>query len=223
MQFFVNQAPVFQPSGIKMPTSVQLLEEQCLFSCSLTAIEMYAGPIVKDAVDRICQLYEVPIRRGINHGLSAVVDVRVHRLFPGQFPGIPGWHCDFVPRGAYSGQPNFALVHPDAFHVALLLSDQQAGVSNTQFVESAIRPQIFDQEAVYANLHHEVDRIGPALVTANDGQFVWFNQKSIHRAMPAHRRGTRLFLRFSMVEKPVIANGRPKQMQVYQLSEAQGW
>lgn len=25
-------------------------------------------------------------------------DVKVHMLFPGQYPCIPNWHCDFVPR-----------------------------------------------------------------------------------------------------------------------------
>lgn len=25
-------------------------------------------------------------------------DVKVHMLMPGQWPCIPGWHCDFVPR-----------------------------------------------------------------------------------------------------------------------------
>lgn len=27
-----------------------------------------------------------------------LVDVKVHMLMPGQYPCIPGWHCDFVPR-----------------------------------------------------------------------------------------------------------------------------
>jgi len=26
------------------------------------------------------------------------VDVKVHKLMPNQFPCIPNWHCDFVPR-----------------------------------------------------------------------------------------------------------------------------
>lgn len=27
-----------------------------------------------------------------------LIDVKVHMLMPGQFPCIPNWHCDFVPR-----------------------------------------------------------------------------------------------------------------------------
>lgn len=29
---------------------------------------------------------------------SGIVDVKVHMLMPGQYPCIPNWHCDFVPR-----------------------------------------------------------------------------------------------------------------------------
>lgn len=27
-----------------------------------------------------------------------LIDVKVHMLMPGQYPCIPNWHCDFVPR-----------------------------------------------------------------------------------------------------------------------------
>lgn len=27
-----------------------------------------------------------------------MVDVKIHMLMPGQYPCIPNWHCDFVPR-----------------------------------------------------------------------------------------------------------------------------
>ncbi len=29
---------------------------------------------------------------------QSVVDVKVHMLMPNQYPCIPGWHCDLVPR-----------------------------------------------------------------------------------------------------------------------------
>jgi hypothetical protein len=201
----------------------ELLEETSLFSCSPEAVKQLAGPKVRMALNKIETNYDQIIDRGRRNGLSPVIDVRVHRLFPGMFPGIPGWHCDFVPRGAYSGQPNFGLVHPHAFLIALLLSDQPQGVSNTEFVNHPIRPQLWDQEHVYKNLHDEVVRVNPHLCLAHDNHFVWFNQKSIHRAKAAHRRGVRLFMRYSMIEKPVIVNKITHQQQVYLLSEATGW
>jgi hypothetical protein len=31
---------------------------------------------------------------------SYTIDIKVHMLMPGQFPCIPGWHLDLVPRGS---------------------------------------------------------------------------------------------------------------------------
>jgi hypothetical protein len=36
------------------------------------------------------------------------VDIKVHMLMPGQFPCIPGWHCDNVPR--VGGQQDWSKV-----------------------------------------------------------------------------------------------------------------
>lgn len=49
-------------------------------------------------------------------GLQPVIDVRIHRLMPGMYPAIPGWHCDRVPRANYHSQPDFREVHPLAHH-----------------------------------------------------------------------------------------------------------
>lgn len=38
-------------------------------------------------------------------------DVEVHMLMPGQYPCIPNWHTDFVPR--VNGIQRFDLVRPD--------------------------------------------------------------------------------------------------------------
>lgn len=38
-------------------------------------------------------------------------DIKVHMLMPGQFPCIPNWHVDFVPR--VNGLQRFDLVKPD--------------------------------------------------------------------------------------------------------------
>lgn len=38
-------------------------------------------------------------------------DVKVHMLMPNQYPCIPNWHCDFVPR--VNGIQRYDLVSPD--------------------------------------------------------------------------------------------------------------
>ena len=41
-----------------------------------------------------------------------VWDVKVHMLMPGQYPCIPGWHYDFVPRDE-EGKQDFSKIRPD--------------------------------------------------------------------------------------------------------------
>jgi hypothetical protein len=222
---FVNVPPVVHPTIVQIrgPATADLLAERSMYASSPLFVREKGSPLVNRLLRDIEERYDYAISQAQREGLAAVLDVRVHRLFPGQYPGIPGWHCDFVPRGSYSGQPNFSLCHPRAFHIALLLSDQPHGVSSTRFVDQPIRPDLYDKEHVYRNLHHEVHRINPPIRTIKDGELVWFNQKTIHAASPCHRRGVRMFLRYSMIEKPVVANQFADQQQVYLLSEENGW
>lgn len=43
--------------------------------------------------------------------LNFTWDVKVHMLMPGQYPCIPNWHCDFVPR--INGVQKFFLCQPE--------------------------------------------------------------------------------------------------------------
>lgn len=223
MQAFVSVAPHFH-QGVFSPLSLtDLLAEPCLFSCSPEAAKMQGGKLVLEAISQLEEIYERPIRIAKENGLSAIVDVRVQRLMPGMYPSIPGWHCDAVPRNTYHGQPDFALINPHAFHVALLLSNEPKGVSNTEYVQTSIKPKIWDNQHVYRDLHTQVERIAPDTVFAKDGQFTWFSPKTIHRAAPCHRRGVRLFMRYSMYHKPPLANKVGGEQQVYVISEENGW
>lgn len=225
-QVLLNQAPNFFGDSYIPPKAIctqGLLEEVNLHACSPQAVNMYGGAHTTEALRQLMIAYAAPIYRAKDHELQPIVDVRIHRLFPGQFPAIPGWHCDFVPRGGYSGQPNFGLCSQYAFHVCLILSDQEAGVSNTEYVMDPLRLVLEDQEHVYREVHRGVEHFKPIVARAPDGRFTWFNQKTIHRASPAHRRGVRLFMRFSMIEKPMILNKANPMPHVYQLAEENGW
>jgi hypothetical protein len=48
-------------------------------------------PEVKPIIDALIPHLELPIE-------EYVVDVKVHMLMPGEYPCIPNWHCDFIPR-----------------------------------------------------------------------------------------------------------------------------
>lgn len=66
--------------------------------------------------------------------LNFTWDVKIHMLMPRQYPCIPHWHCDFVPRE--NGVQRFDLIKP---HLPMYL-----WISNgplTQFKHGYLEPQ----------------------------------------------------------------------------------
>ena len=61
-------------------------------------------------------------------------DVKVHMLMPNQYPCIPNWHCDFVPR--INGIQRFDLVKPE-YPMYLWVSNGPL----TQFKHGYIQPR----------------------------------------------------------------------------------
>lgn len=225
MQTFVNVPPQFLSRPAPFPAmSIPLLAaEPSLFSCSEAGVKVQGGKLANIALEHIQGAFVQDIYNAKHEGLSPIIDVRVQRLMPGMFPSIPGWHCDAVPRDSYKGQPNFQAINPAAFHVTLTLSTEPHGVSNTEYVMDCIKPKLYDADHVYRDLHEQVERISPMIRRIEDGVFTRFTPKTIHRATETHRRGWRMFMRFSMYHKPPIENGVPGQQQVYILSEKNGW
>lgn len=223
-QVVINQVPV-PGATYKAPKPVctaALLDEVNLFACSPEAVNMYGGLHTIEALRQMLGNYEVPIRRAKDKGLSPIVDVRIHRLFADQYPCTPGWHCDFVPFGGYTAQPNFSACSEAAFSTCLTLSDQGGGVSSSEYVATPLRLCLEDPNHVYRELHREIERVKPYTISAPDGVFMWYNQRTMHRARPAWRGGYRLYMRFSMVEKPMLMNVHHSPPQVYVI-EGNGW
>jgi hypothetical protein len=224
MQTFVNVPPYLLGYGAAFPkiSTTMLAAEPSLFSCSEEGAAIQGGLLAKIALKHIQGAFVQEIYRAKQHGLSAIVDVRVQNLMPGMYPAPPGWHCDGVPRCNYHGQPQFCAVSPASFNVCVSLSSEQAGVSNTEYVLDPIKLKLFDSEHVYREIHEVVEKLSPRVQQINDGIFVKYTPKTIHRAAETHRRGLRMFMRFSMYHKPPIVNGVSSQQQVYLLSEKAG-
>ncbi len=50
-------------------------------------------PEVKEIIDKVIPYLELPLE-------EYVIDVKIHMLMPDEYPCIPNWHRDFVPRDA---------------------------------------------------------------------------------------------------------------------------
>lgn len=118
--------------------------------------------LVRLAMPSIAHIMDTcPVQEG-------TVDVKVHMLMPGQYPCIPGRHCDFVPRDADGGLRR-DLVTPDQTMYLwvsgppLTLFEYDFGDTN----EEAIPPQ----------------------------RWVPFNQNDYHRGVASEEHCWRLFIR----------------------------
>ncbi len=65
-------------------------------------------------------------------------DVRIHRLYPGDFPAYPGWHCDGEYRETYFSQPDLDRINVH-YHITATASSHSCGVSNTQFLNEPFK------------------------------------------------------------------------------------
>jgi hypothetical protein len=156
------------------------------------------------------------------------IDIRIHRLYPGDLPAYPGWHCDGEFRETYFSQPDLERVKVSN-HLACTISSSPLGISNTQYLDQPFSAMIKEpsrDNTLWGQIHNQLEQVQAKKVfDSRDGQMVLFDSWTLHRAMPAKIRGWRMFFRMSMWHKPNLGDGGmvTKQEQVYKLVEGSGW
>lgn len=157
------------------------------------------------------------------------IDVRIHRLYPGDFPAYPGWHCDGVYRETYFSQPSPKHTKV-AKHIILSVSSCEEGVSSTQFLDEVFTLEMENEPDGDHNLWGLLDQAlsrkqRKRIYDVQDGEMMLFDSWAPHRAMPARTRGWRLFFRMAMWYRPNLGDGGKitKQEQVYKITSGSGW
>ncbi len=205
--------------------SIKDLEAEVgVYSATPEFVRKHCGPIANSLLDKVPSRYYVLARE---RGLSPNIDIRIHRLYPGDFPAYPGWHCDGEFRETYFSQPDLERIQVSE-HLTCTISSNGEGTSNTQFLVEDFEASIV-KPTQEINLWGQVDSLlrNKTLKThdTKDGELVLFDSWSLHRAMPAKTRGWRLFFRMSQWHRPNLGQGGmlTKQEQVYKLTEGGGW
>lgn len=155
-------------------------------------------------------------------------DIRIHRLYPSDYPAYPGWHCDGEYRETYFSQPdlNHIKVHK---HLTATASSHPDGVSTTEFLDQPFTfssPNISPDHSLWQQVNEALEATpSKRIYTTRDGQLFCFDSWTLHRATPAKIRGWRLFFRMAMWHKPNLGQGGmlTKQEQVYKLVGHYGW
>ncbi len=205
--------------------SIKELEAEVgVYSATPEFVRRKCGPIANSILDYIPSSYYDNAK---SRNLTPNVDVRIHRLYPGDFPAYPGWHCDGEFRETYFSQPDLERIKVSD-HLTCTVSSHLDGVSNTQFLGEKFEASIVESTQE-VNLWGQIDSLlrNRELKTydSKDGELILFDSWSLHRAMPTKIRGWRLFFRVSMWHKPNLGDGGmlTKQEQVYKLTEGGGW
>ena len=191
-------------------TQEQIHDEPMLFSAHPEFAAERGGPLTIAALKMLC--YHLP--KVATEGKHLVIDTRSHMLMPGMYPAIGGWHCDAVARSDYNAQPDLSKMD-GAKHWVMTLSTHPEGVSRTEFITQDYTAKDIDKDLVWGSVSRGIgngDNLDKMLL--KDGELLMFTSSTLHRAMPATRRGWRWFFRCSEYHsKP--QNKIRKQVQVY--------
>ena len=200
-------------------------EENGLYSASPEFVRAHGGPLTLQMLDQIPDSFYDDCDR---LGLYPNFDVRVHRLYPGDYPAVPGWHTDGEFRKDYHAQPDLDKFTEHA-HIVGTMSTDEAGVSLTEVVDEKFVGTVADPDAdrtLWSQVHEQIEAQNVATIHLPDGQLTKMGAMTLHRATPARVRGWRLFMRASMWHKPYLSEeggSIARQEYVYRVSESKGW
>jgi hypothetical protein len=219
-------SPRFEILSTVSPTaSIADLElERGVYSATPRFVAENCGDISRALLKAVPDSYYAEAER---LGLYPNCDVRIHRLYPGDYPAYPGWHCDGEYRETYFSQPDLDRINV-SHHITATVSSHEGGVSNTQFLNEPFACEVDPaiDVALWGQVHRQLEKKpNKILWDTSDGQLVHFDARTLHRAMPTKVRGWRLFFRMSMWHKPNLGDGGmlTKQEQVYKVVEGSGW
>ncbi len=127
-------APNFEKVASFQPVrSIAEIEGEIgVYSATPDFIRRHCGPIANEILDAVPASY---FEKCAKLGLFPNCDIRIHRLYPGDFPAYPGWHCDGEFRETYFSQPDLNRI-PVSYHLIGMVSSHDGGVSNTQFLDA---------------------------------------------------------------------------------------
>lgn len=166
-----------------------LEKEVGVYSATPQFLRDNCGDIAKNILNQIPDWYYVEADK---LGLYPNVDVRIHRLYPGDFPAYPGWHCDGEFRETYFSQPDLNKIKVSR-HITCTVSSCDEGVSNTQFLLEPFECQVdspSSENTLWGQVHALLSKKNnKKSFDTKDGQMMLFDSWSLHRAMATKTRG----------------------------------
>jgi hypothetical protein len=187
----------------------ELKNEPMLFNADFYFATKKCGPITKEILRKL-------VYKDLGPCDKYTINTRVTNCFRGQYPSIPGWHCDLVPRGEKYSQPELDKIDPKVRHAICLVATTE-GHSNTEFLDESLKIP-YDEKNVWGSIDKYLtlrdNTLNVKTFQITEGDIIQFTQQDLHRATVVKNPGWRLFFRISNANvKP--ANEIRNQVQVY--------
>ena len=143
------------------------------------------------------------------------VDIKVHMLMPDQYPCIPNWHCDNIPRAG--GLLQYSEVHKDTPMMLLWLSDNPT----TEFLSEPMEIEVPND---HQELTKNMEKAPTKSIESN--RWVAMSQHSPHRGTKSKDFLWRVFVRIthkSITPSRKVISTERRHCQVYLDAGAFGW
>ena len=190
--------------------------EPMLYGASWAWANDNAGPITKAVMHEIqAQVFGECVEHALR-GYHPVIDTKSVLLMPGQYPCIPGWHCDGVVRPSRGEQPDLSTLWEPIHHYTCVISEN--GGSGTQFAKGRHAIEVAE-DSVWKSVDEQLKDCN--WIPAESGRVYRFRRNQLHRGNRASKRGWRYFFRLSFYHMPA-ANEIRKQVQIY-ADTGMGW
>lgn len=186
----------------------EIKNEPMLFNADMKFARENGGPLTKEI---LCGLNY----KNLGPADKYIINTRVTMCMSGQYPSIPGWHGDNVPRSEKYSQPDFSKVDNKVRHALCLISSAE-NHSNTEFLNQEINISYNENkvwESVDSYINGYDDNLGILKYKVKEGDIIEFGQLDMHRATEVKVQGWRLFFRISNTGK--AANEIRNQVQIY--------
>lgn len=197
-----------------------IVAEPMLWGASLEFSRLHGGPLTQKVLRALEP--EMPAINAIveANGRYANIDTERQDLMEGQYPSIPGWHCDAmsVTRPG-DGEVEAGIVR-DTIVYTCFVSDQPQGVSQTLFAAEPVTLEV-DTDHVWNSVHRGAERHLLHRSKARDGDLVRFDGNTLHRSSECHQSGWRYWFRLTIYHKPP-RNVIKTRGQVYTPIESRG-
>jgi len=228
MKHYTFTPSVIELGSIPIPSNVSevIANEPMIYGGSIDWCKKNAGTLTKQCIQSITDqlLWKQIVEGQANMGYHPVIDTKSVLLQEGQYPCIPGWHCDGVIRDKRGAQPDLNTLDEQVLHYACVIND--ACDTATQFLDEDIEIGIKENKSVWAQVDKAVckkldESESFPIYTPENGDIVEFTRSTLHNCPAANVRQWRYFFRLSFYHTPAMNEIR-KQVNVY-TDINQGW